>query len=291
MTFEWRKNSSAPFPLSADEEKRTDLTMTQAAPQTGRVRGRVTNSVDGSPVADAIVKLRSQSGDPISHTQTNPAGNYIIESISPGTYTLNVTLQGFLISSGQTFSIQGGQTLDIDVSITPDTQPRNTIYGTVTDLATGQPLDGVQVVLKPDITTTANDTVAVSNGEGEYLIEKIPDSTQNLLAEIHGYYVSSFIPVTISGDTILQADISLQRYVVPNSTVNGFITDQNGQPLANICVGLYLINPQNIEILQQVTFTDANGFYIFGRAAAGTYVVKAKSEKETTNLIEEEPFS
>lgn len=275
-------NRSAAFPLSAEEEKRTDLTLSQAVPQTGRVRGRVTNSVDGSPVADAIVKLRSQSGDPVSHTQTNSAGNYIIESIPPGTYTLNVTKQGFLLSAGQTFSLQGGQTLDLDVSITPDTQPRNTLYGTVTNLATGQPLDGCEVVLVPDQTTPANATVSVSNGKGEYLIERIPDGTQSLLVNKHGFYINSFIPITISGGVILNADVSLQPYNLPHSTVNGFITKPTGQPVANACVGLYLINPQNIEILQQVTFTDANGFYIFGRAVAGTYVVKAKSEKEGT---------
>ncbi|MHB8124432.1 MAG: carboxypeptidase regulatory-like domain-containing protein [Desulfitobacteriaceae bacterium] len=273
---------SPAFPLSAEEEKRTDLTLSQAAPQTGRVRGRVTNSVSGSFVADATVKIRTQSGDPVSHTQTNSAGNYIIENIPPGTYTINVTLQGFLISTGQTFSILGGQTLDIDVSLTPDTQPRNTIFGIVTNLATGLTLDGAEVALIPDTGSTANITVAVSNGNGEYLIERIPDSTQSLLAIKHGFYVSSFIPISISGGTILHADISLQPYVVPHSTVNGFITKTNGQPIANACVGLYLINPQNIEILQQVTFTDANGFYIFGRAVAGTYVVKAKSEKVAT---------
>jgi len=61
--------------------------------------------------------------------------------------------------------------------------------------------------------------------------------------------------------------------------VHGFITQQNGTPVANACVGLYLVDPQGVENLQQITFTDSRGFYIFGRVAAGTYVVKAKSEK------------
>jgi len=270
---------SSTFPLGATEENRTDLTLTQSAPQTGRVRGRVTNSVSGLPVADVIVKLRTQSGDPVDHTQTNPAGNYIIENIAIGTYTINIALQGFAMSEGQTFSIIGGQTLDINFTITPLTVPLNTIYGIVSNLATGATIDDATIGLIPDLSTPTNFSVAKSNSNGEYLIDRIPDSTQTLLASKGGFYTSSFIPITISGGSVINTNVSLQPYSLPQATINGFIVNQSGAPIANACVGLYLINLNGTESLQQVTFTDANGSYIFGRAVAGTYVVKAKFDK------------
>ena len=214
----------------------------------------------------------------MDHTQTNSAGNYIIENIAAGTYTLNVTIQGFATSAGQTFSILGGQTLDINFSITP-LAVLNTIYGIVSNLATGTTIDDATVGLIPDLSTPTNFTIAKSNNNGEYLIDRIPDSIQTLLVSKGGFYVSSFVPIDISGGSVINSDISLQPYSLPQATVNGFIKNQGGTPIANACVGLYSISLNGTEILQQVTFTDVNGFYIFGRAVAGTYVVKAKLDK------------
>lgn len=271
---------SPSFSLGADQEDRKDLNLTQLAAETGRVRGRVTNSATGSPIENATVKVRAQSGTPIAHTQTNPGGNYSIDGLPPGTYAINVALQGYLTSPAQVFTIQGNQTIDINVSLIPEPAVFNTIYGTITDLTTGDTIDGAEVVLIPEIGSAVNATVAVSNSDGEYLINKVPDSTQSLLVVKTGYYPSAFITVISSGGSKLNTDVSIIPYSLPQSTVNGFIKSQSGTPIANAFVGLYLINLQGEEILQQTTFTDANGFYIFGRATEGTYVVKAKSEKD-----------
>lgn len=272
-------NRSASFPLGATQEDRTDLKLMQSAAANGRVRGTATNSVDGLPVANAAIKIRTQSGDPIAHTQTNSAGNYIIEGLTPGTYTVNAAQQGFLTTAGQTFTILGGQTLDMDISITPISGINNTIFGSVTNLATDNPIDGANVVLIQGPGIGENAVAVKSNASGEYLLEGIPDGTRTLIAHLGGYYMSSFIPITISGGVIVNADIALQPDEFPQATVNGYITQQDGTPIENACVGLYLLNISGIEILQQVTFTDSTGFYIFGRATAGNYVVKAKSEK------------
>jgi len=272
-------NRSPSFPLGATAENRTDLTLTQAAAPVGSVRGTVTNSVTGDRIANATVKLRTQSGDPVNHTETNPGGNYSLTDIVPGTYTINVALLGFVTSLGQTFTIQGGQNLTFDIAITPDARPQNVIYGVVSDQSSGLPISGAHVVLVPDLAIFENLTVVSSNATGQYNMCEISDSTASLAAGADGYYFSDFSTITISGATTVRSDITLQPYSLPQATVNGFIKTSNGTPIANACVGLYLLNTQGVEILQQVTFSDSNGFYLFGRATAGTYVVKAKSEK------------
>ncbi len=272
---------SPSFPLGSGAENRTDLTLTQSAPSTANVRGRVTNSVDGSPLGGVTVKVRTQAGDPVAHTETNPGGNYLFNNLAPGTYTINVALHGFVTPPGQTVTVQGGQTIDVDFAMTPEVRALNIIYGVVTNDATDLPIQNVKVVLVPS-TGGAARNLSWTNASGQYLMAEITDGQYFLAAHGAGLYASPNIPVTISGGQIVRTDIVMQPVAIPQATVNGYIKQQNGTPIPDACVGLYLLGLDGTEALQQVTFTDANGFYIFGRAVAGTYVVKAKSEKVIT---------
>lgn len=272
---------SPSFPLDAGAENRTDLTLTQALPSTANVRGRVTNSVDGSPLGGVTVKVRSQAGDPVAHTETNAGGNYLFNNLVPGTYTINVALHGFVTPSGQTVTVQGGQTIDADFVMTPETRPLNIVYGVVTNDATGLPIADVKVALVPSGGGTPSN-LSWTNASGQYLMCEVSDGQYFIAAHGAGLYASPQIPVTISGGQIVRTDVVMQPVAIPQGTVNGYIKQQNGTPIPNACVGLYLLGLGGTEVLQQVTFSDATGFYIFGRAAAGNYVVKAKSEKEIT---------
>lgn len=274
---------SPSFPLDTSAENRTDLSLTQSAPATGRVRGRVTNSLDGSPLDSATVKIRTQAGDPVAHTQTNPGGNYMFDSIAPGTYTINVALHGFVTPAGQTFTLQGGQTLDIAFTMTPEARPLNVLYGVITNEATGLPLFAVKVALVPSTGGMANN-LSWTNSSGQYLMAEIEDGDYFLAAHTAGFYLTSRIPITISGGQILRTDLAMQPVAVPQGTVNGYIKQQSGTPIPNACVGLYSLDLSGLETLQKVAFTDSNGFYIFGRVTAGTYLVKAKSEKVVTEI-------
>ncbi len=274
---------SPSFPLDATAEGRTDLTLTQSAPATGRVRGRVTNSVDGSPLDNVTVKIRSQSGDPVAHTTTNPGGNYLFNDIAPGTYTINIALHGFVTPPGQTFTLQGGQTLDIDFAMTPEVRPLNVLYGVITNQATGLPIEGAKAALIEQTFTLPNN-LSWTNASGQYLMAEIPDGQYLLVVHQSGFYASQLVPLTISGGQILRTDVVMQPVSVPQATVNGYIKQQNGTPIPNACVGLYSIDISGLETLQQIVFTDTQGFFIFGRAVPGTYVVKAKSEKIVTEI-------
>jgi len=273
---------SAPVILGSTEEGRTDLTLAQSYALTGTINGTVTNSVTGNPIAGAVVKLRMQSGDPVIHTLTNLTGQYTLPDVTPNTYTLNVAMPGYLTSSGQTFTINQNQSITINVVLTPEIVT-NTIFGVITNLITGSPINGVYVVLVYNPGAAQNAIQALSNIDGEYIITKLPDGTRTLLANYPGYYTSTFIPITLSGGSIYNTNISLQAYQFPQATINGYIRSQYG-PLVNACVGLYQIDPQGVEILTQITYTDSMGFYIFGRVSAGTYVVKAKTEKTVSTI-------
>jgi hypothetical protein len=273
-------NRSDSFTLDATTETRINLALTQAAPSTGNIRGTVTNAVGGAAIADAIVKLRTEPGDPVAHTATNPAGNYIFPNIPTGTYKISVALQGFVTPTYISVTLLAAQTLIVDITLTAESRSRNVIYGTVTNQATGVVISDACVALIPNITTLTDLNIGKSNASGQFMLDQIPDSTQSLGISAEGYYLSNFRSITISGGTIIRSDEVLQQYSLPQATVTGVITNQaDGLPIANACVGLYSLNTEGVESLQQITFTDSDGFYVFGRASAGTYVIKAKSEQ------------
>jgi hypothetical protein len=282
ITDEFLLNRSDSFTLTATTEASTDLALTASAPSSGNIRGTITNAVGGAAIAGATVKLRTETGtgDPVAHTATNAAGNYIFPDIPTETYKVSVAIQGFVTPAYTSVTLQSGQTIVVNFTLTPESRSRNVVYGTITDQSSGAVIFDACVTLIPNITTLADLNMGKSNASGQFMLDQIPDSTQNLGASAAGFYLSDFRSITISGGTILRSDEVLQPYSLPRATVNGVITNQaNGSPIANAFVGLYSLDPGGIESLQQITFTDSNGFYIFGRASAGTYVVKAKLEQ------------
>jgi hypothetical protein len=280
ITDDFLLKRSDSFTLGATTEARADLALTQSAPATGNIRGTVTNAVGGAGIVGATVKLRTEAGAAFAHTLTVSSGNYIFPDISTGTYKINVAIQGFVTSGFTSVTLQGGQTQVINFTLTPESRARNVVYGTVTNQSGGAPISGAYAALIPDTSSFTNLNISISNSSGQFMIDQIPDSTQNLGVSADGFYLADFRSITISGGTILRSDEVLQPFSLPQATVSGMITNQTtGSPLANACVGLYSLDTGGMESLQQVTFTDSSGLYVFGRASAGTYVVKAKVEQ------------
>jgi hypothetical protein len=146
--------------------------------------------------------------------------------------------------------------------------------------ATGAVIPDACVALIPNLTTLTDLNIGKTNVSGQFILNQIPDSTQSLGISAEGFYLSNFRSITISGGTIIRSDEVLQQYSLPQATVNGVITNQaDGLPIADACVGLYSLDVTGVEHLQQITFTDSNGLYVFGRVSAGNYVIKAKSEQ------------
>lgn len=264
------------FPLGPTEEGRENLSLSSSAPPTGIVRGTVTDP-SGAAVGGATVKLLSSAGAPVDHTETNPAGNYIFNGVAPGSYSIAVAKTGYLTSQDNTFTITGGQQVTINVTLTPSTVPQGTIYGFVTDSATGAPLGGALVILLSTVTGLAV-AITLTDAAGEVLFCNQPDGDYLIIADHDGYLQSTASPVTISGGAFVAVSIALLPVPVPQATVNGVITTTAGTPIANACVGLYSVATGGLETLLQITFTDSGGRYLFSRVAAGNYVVKAKAE-------------
>lgn len=106
-------------------------------------------------------------------------GRYSIKGLTPGSYRLLVTAQGYsrlsLDAPIEVFADQTTTVQDLVLIWTGVGVPTGTLTGTVTDAATGQPVEGVylQVACNPREIICLGRT-AYTDGNGRYTISSIP---------------------------------------------------------------------------------------------------------------------
>ena len=112
--------------------------------------------------------------------------------------------------------------------------------------------------------------------DGEYTIDQIDDGSYSLSFDKVGYQTAEINDIVLSNSAKFDASTILTNTVgAINSTVSGVIKTELGVVVPNAFVGLYQIT-DNIETLVAVTYTNAEGKYMFGNVLEGEYVVKAK---------------
>lgn len=87
--------------------------------QPGSVRGRATEAGTVDPVPTAVVVLTSQESGRSQGGYTDERGNYLIENIPSGRYTMSVSQVGYRKLVREGISIAAGQTLTLDVELEP----------------------------------------------------------------------------------------------------------------------------------------------------------------------------
>lgn len=219
--------------------------------------GTVKNINTGTLVSGAIVKLDS------TETTTDANGTYSMTNLSTGTYTLTVSATGYQSYQVSITLVEGSNTKN--VTLTPVTTQTGNLTGTVKYGST--PVDGVLVQLQGVGSYT-------TGADGIYSFTQIPYGTYTITAVKTGYsdYTAS---VTIASATNT-LDISLtQGQDLPEPEagkghVTGYVTDDSGNPLANVECTLYNQSGKNGE-KYVIVYTDANGKYVFLNVDPGNY--------------------
>ena len=274
-------NASSIFTLANNNEANINLNLTPPSVNTnGSVFGTVydTTLLTGEVVPGATVKVFSADGTPYAHTISGIDGTYTISDLPMGIYTIAAVKDGNYLSISSPLTISSNLPVTINLALTnTNFSAKNVIYGIVNDNITGLPIDNVIVTLYK-ITDESKTLIlnTTSIADGEYLLDKIDDGNYQITFAKAGYQTSEVNNIVLSNGTMFNASIVLTRTSGEiNSTVSGIVKNALGLIVPNAFVGLYKID-DGIETLIAVTYTNAEGKYMFGNVMDGEYLVKAK---------------
>ena len=268
-------NQSPQFSVSIGAENRTDLSL---EPNPDVNKGPIITTVlsDGKPIFNAMVKILTTTGEPVDHSFTNTDGFADSIRLPAGTYMVVASAPGYITSTPEVVNLPSVNTVLLDISLVPDPRvQKNTLFGLILDDQTGNRIGSATVIL----TDSESQTVATTqtDSDGEYLLCLIDNGAYTITAEKTGYQTSTPLTINVTGAQFAQTDISLTADVVSEGTVQGFIKDKDGNLLSDATVALYSVNGTTETMIQE-TFTNGNGFYLFGNVIPGNYLVKAKVE-------------
>ena len=280
-----------------------------AAPTDAQITGTVTASVDGSPIAGAVVYVRDDNGDSlaVAPVTTDAQGTFVITGLSTATYELIAMKSGYAMrhpSLVVAHTTTGAITTGVSITLSPG----SSITGKVTD-ASGNPVAGAQVVAidstllqsalqsmlligNGDLTTLAlteslaqlqfTNSASDSPGftrtkaDGTYEIDGLTPSAYLLGAEIDGHMSAATQNVTLSGATT-----AAPVFVVPSgATVSGHVKLPDGSTVAGaqVQVDPWLAQTTAGAFVGGTTISDAHGAYSMSGLAPGLYSVSVTSD-------------
>lgn len=266
------------FNIQGRNEVNEDLQLTPSTEsESGSVVGTCVNQ-NGTPVADATVKLFTPAGVPFEHANTNAQGQFAFSRVPVGSYLITASKKGLLTPNRTPITVLNHHATTISITMLPDPDSvTNAVYGIVYDVANNNPIENAIVELfRVQGSNITSEGTVTSNSEGQYLFAALSNGTFYVVANKLGYLSTQSGQVLLDGDEY--AGINLNMTVDPTSntgTVSGIIRDSGtGNPLPNAIVVLYQIKGST-ETLIRMSKSNAAGLYLFGNLPEGQYKVKA----------------
>jgi thermitase len=217
----------------------------------GAITGHVTDIEDGSAISGARVS------DGTRTVLTDAIGMYTIDGVSPGSYQVTASKEGYE-SLSSTVDVLSGTTAVADFSLNEVIIP-GSITGSVIDAEDGLPMEGAAV--------TDGTRMATTDASGEYTIADVPLGSYEVTASKEGYESLS-LTVDVTSGTMAVADFSLNEVIVPGSIIGSVIDAEDGLPIAGVAV---------TDGTRTAT-TDATGEYTIADVPPGSYEVTASKE-------------
>lgn len=230
------------------------------SPTTGGVVGVITDSSTGAKLQGVAVTAGTQT------VNTDINGNYSIQNLSPGDYTLRVSKSGY-INAGYVITIIAGTIYQKNIQMQPSAVPPPTptygsVTGKITDSSTGAVLD--------QVTVTMGDFNIRSNSEGIYLIENASPGSYTLNVLKSGY-VSAGYAVSITAGVTTTLNIQMQPSAAPPppepvySNLTGTVKDGiSGEIITGVAIAFN----------GQTQSSDSAGNFQFINLSAGSYTMK-----------------
>ncbi len=242
----------------------------------GGIAGQITDQETGSPLANVSVTVFLGSTLTAS-TQTDINGNYSVDTLAPGTYTVRTSLTNYQTASlGATVVSAATTTVSLQLLPSP-----GTVAGTV--LASGSPAAGAAIELSQGTSVIAS---TVTSTDGTYVLSGIAPGNYTVRATLPNYQISS-AGASVTANTITTLDFTLYS---AQGALAGHVQNQLLTPISGTTIDIL----QGANIVASTT-TDPQGNFLVSNLAAQTYTVIASapnyqaSQQTATVVLPPEP--
>ena len=204
--------------------------------------------------------------------QDDGTGSFRIDNLMPGTYRVEARASGYAIAKSEEIVVPpGGLIADVRVTLSRGA----TIRGKVVAAGTREPIAGALVWAgKGDgsgmtgMLMAVSETMAIDRSDvnGLFELTGIEDGADRINAT-----AESFSPLTIKGRALNEGDLreDLVLEMKSGGTIQGNVTDRNGQPMPARMVGGFSMDSQDFW----QTPTDEVGFYKAANVKPGNYFI------------------
>lgn len=215
----------------------------------GTVKGKVTDSLYGTPLEDVKVSIGLQDDE------TDSDGNYQITGVFMGTRIITAQKSHYKFFMN-TVSVSAGKTVISDITMEPYITTGE-LQGIVTDSSNNTPLENVRVEVG------SSDTLTDENGA--YRLTGLRSGTRSLVAEKSGYqqYKSD---VTIEAGITNYHDFSMDA-IQETGGVYGFVRDKKTKAL---------LEDVTVKVDSSQTSTNSLGAYKITGLNTGTRNITAQ---------------
>ena len=155
----------------------------------GSLQGSVTNTL-----GEAIANARVETSPASSVVLTDSAGQFVIEGINAGEYTVTAKLASFR-SETVTVTVAANQTTRVAFSLEPRASSLGSLSGTLLDGINNQP------VANASITTSPPSIALITGPTGQFAIDSLAVGNYTVIVEKFGYTTDS-VAVAVSENKV-----------------------------------------------------------------------------------------
>lgn len=253
----------------------------------GQISGTVKDFNTGNPLENARVSVfqgEINNRVTVEETYTDENGDYLIIVEEGQDYTVEFSKDGFLPTYNYIGNLNNDDVLIINSVLTEDLNT-GTLYGTVKDAVSGNPIPGVIIsVLKNDELILSS----ITGTDGKYNFT-LPEYNNYKIQYIKDNYltVTRFnISVSASQDNFLAVTLQIGNEYIGYGDFGGIISNAfTGEPEGGVTLNLREgLDAIGGEIIAATTST-ATGSYFFSQIDAGNYTIEASKEGYITSYF------
>jgi protocatechuate 3,4-dioxygenase beta subunit len=219
--------------VNDDVHDNIDIYLTEIPIDYGSIAGVITDASTSLPIEDATVVVHGSGFWNVHYAHTGADGSYLVDDLEPGDYTVRAHKEDYF--PGQypdPIAIDGNDTTGIDIALAPEVPTG--IRGTVTDLGTGNPIEGA-LVRSYDVNSWHHHRWALTDANGDYEIETRPGEYR-VTAVAEGYLLEEYPSNVIVPETGFVEDIDFALTGFSFGSISGTVTDTSGAPLEYVRV-------------------------------------------------------